>query len=138
MPRRVLEGKVVSDKMDKTVTVLVERRFMHPKYKKYIRKSTRYAAHDESNAVKEGDTVQIIECAPISKRKSWTVIQGGEAGSPATEAKKPEAKKEEKKAEPKAEAAKEETKKTAAKKAPAKKATAKKAAKKTTKKTEKK
>lgn len=76
MPRRILEGKVVSDKMDKTITVLVERRFMHPKYKKYIKKTTKYAAHDESNNVKEGDTVQIIECAPISKRKTWTVFQG--------------------------------------------------------------
>lgn len=144
MPRRVLEGKVVSDKMDKTVTVLVERRFMHPKYKKYIKRTTKYAAHDENNAVKAGDTVQIIECAPISKRKSWTVIQGGEASAPAKEAKKPEAKKpaakkEEKKEEkPKAEAKKETAKKAPAKKTAAKKTAAKKAAKKTTKKTEKK
>ena len=145
MPRRVLEGKVVSDKMDKTVTVLVERRFMHPKYKKYIKRSSKYAAHDENNSVKEGQTVQIIECAPISKRKTWTVIQGGEATAPTKEAKKPAAKKEEKKAEPKkAEAKKETAKKAPAKKAPAKKAAAKKApakkaaAKKTTKKTDKK
>ena len=123
MPRRVLEGKVVSDKMDKTVTVLVERRFMHPKYKKYIKRSTKYAAHDENNAVKEGDTVQIIECAPISKRKTWTVIEGDAAAAPKKAAPKKEAKKEEK---PKAE------KKAPAKKA-AKKAT-KKAAKKATKK----
>ena len=128
MPRRVLEGKVVSDKMDKTVTVLVERRFMHPKYKKYIKRSTKYAAHDENNAVKEGDTVQIIECAPISKRKSWTVIQGGEA------AVAPEVKKEAKKPAAKKEVA---ANKAPAKEAPAKKAAAKKtAAKKTTKKTE--
>lgn len=77
MPRRVLEGKVISDKMDKTITVSVERRFMHPKYKKYIKRSSKYAAHDENNVVKEGDMVQIIECAPISKRKSWTVLIEG-------------------------------------------------------------
>jgi small subunit ribosomal protein S17 len=125
MPRRVLEGVVTSDKMDKTVTVLVERRFMHPKYKKYIKRSSKYAAHDENNSVKEGDTVQIIECAPISKRKTWTVIQGDadKAAAP---------KKEAPKAEKKAEAPKAE------KKAPAKKAAAKKSAKKVTKKTAKK
>lgn len=128
MPRRVLEGKVVSDKMDKTVTVSVERRFMHPKYKKYIRKTTKYAAHDETNAVKEGDTVQIIECAPISKRKTWTVIQG--------DAPAPVAKKEAPKKEEKAEVKKAPAKKATAKKTTAKKAPAKKAAKKTTKKTE--
>lgn len=131
MPRRVLEGRVTSNKMDKTVTVLVERRFMHPKYKKYIKRSAKYAAHDESNSVKEGDVVQIIECAPISKRKTWTVVKDG-AQAPT---------KAEKKAAPKAakkvEAKKEEVKKAPAKKAAAKKPAAKKtAAKKTTKKTE--
>lgn len=135
MPRRVLEGKVTSDKMDKTVTVSVERRFMHPKYKKYIKKSTKYAAHDESNSVKAGETVQIIECAPISKRKTWTVVKDG-AAAPSREEKAPAKKTAPKakaapKAEPKAEK-KAPAKKTAAKKAPAKKA----AAKKTTKKTE--
>lgn len=133
MPRRVLEGKVVSDKMDKTVTVLVERRFMHPKYKKYIKRSTKYAAHDEGNTVKEGEYVQIIECAPISKRKSWTVVKDG-AAAPSKEekaaAKKAAPKKESKTEEPKAE--KKAPAKKAAKKAPAKKA----AAKKTTKQTE--
>ncbi|NCC21020.1 MAG: 30S ribosomal protein S17 [Alphaproteobacteria bacterium] len=74
MPRRILEGNVVSDKMDKTVTVLVERRYMHPVYKKYIRKTDKFAAHDESNAFGVGDRVQIEECRPISKRKSWKVI----------------------------------------------------------------
>ena len=74
MPKRVLTGRVVSDKMDKTVTVLVERRVMHPLYKKFIRRSKKYAAHDEANACKEGDVVQIEECPPISKRKAWTVI----------------------------------------------------------------
>jgi small subunit ribosomal protein S17 len=74
MPRRVLEGNIVSDKMDKTVTVLVERRYMHPVYKKYVRKSDKYAAHDEQNAYKTGDRVLIEECRPISKRKSWKVV----------------------------------------------------------------
>jgi small subunit ribosomal protein S17 len=75
MPRRVLTGRVTSDKMDKTVTVLVDRRVMHPLYKKFIRLSKKYAAHDESNECKTGDTVRIIECPPMSKRKSWTVIE---------------------------------------------------------------
>ncbi len=74
MPRRILEGKIVSDKMDKTVMVLVERRTMHPVYKKYIRKSDKYAAHDETNSFCVGDIVQIEECRPLSKRKSWKVI----------------------------------------------------------------
>jgi small subunit ribosomal protein S17 len=74
MPRRVLTGRVTSDKMDKTVTVLVERRVMHPLYKKFIRRSKNYAAHDEANLCKEGDVVQIEECRPISKRKSWLVV----------------------------------------------------------------
>jgi len=74
MPRRVLQGTVVSDKGDKTVIVLVERRVMHPVYKKFIRQSKKYAAHDENNAFKSGDTVSIIECRPISKRKRWEVV----------------------------------------------------------------
>jgi len=74
MPRRILEGKVVSDKMNKSVTVLVTRQFMHPLYKKFVRKTKKYVAHDESNKIKQGDIVQIQECQPISKRKSWTVI----------------------------------------------------------------
>ena len=87
MPKRVLTGRVVSDKMDKTVTVLVERRVMHPLYKKFIRRSKKYAAHDEANLCKEGDLVSIQECPPLSKRKTWTVIaRNGEAlaeGTPA-------------------------------------------------------
>ena len=128
MPKRILEGEVVSDKMDKTITVLVERRFMHPLYKKFVKKSKRYAAHDESNAVKVGERVRIQECAPISKRKTWTVITGDvpaekKAAPKKEEAKKPAAKKETaKKAAPKKEAAK----KAAPKKAAAKKTTAKK------------
>ncbi|MCB9979742.1 MAG: 30S ribosomal protein S17 [Rhodospirillales bacterium] len=74
MPRRILEGKVISDKMDKTITVLVERRFMHPMYKKYVKRTDKYAAHDEHNTAKEGDVVQIQECRPISKRKTWTLV----------------------------------------------------------------
>lgn len=133
MPRRILEGKVLSAKQDKTVTVLVESKFMHPIYKKYLKKSKKFAAHDEANAAKEGDVIRIIECAPISKNKRFTVYTGAETTAPAkTEEKKPAAKKAPaKKAAPKKEAVKkEETKKPAAKKttkkAPAKKAAAKK------------
>ncbi|HEY5083288.1 MAG TPA: 30S ribosomal protein S17 [Rhizomicrobium sp.] len=75
MPRRVLIGRVTSDKMDKTITVLVARRVMHPLYKKFIRRSKNYAAHDEENLCKIGDAVRIEECRPISKRKTWLVIE---------------------------------------------------------------
>lgn len=130
MPKRILEGEVVSDKMDKTITVLVERRFMHPLYKKYVKKSSKYAAHDENNSVKVGQRVQIIECAPISKRKTWTLFTG-DAAAPAAP-KKAEKKAEAKKPAAKKEAAKKETaKKAAPKKAEAKKAEKKPAAKKT-------
>lgn len=74
MPRRVLQGTVVSDKCDKTVIVSVERRYMHPKYKKFIRRSKKYAAHDENNTFKEGEIIRIRECRPISKRKTWEVV----------------------------------------------------------------
>lgn len=74
MPKRVLTGRVTSDKMDKTVTVLVERRVMHPLYKKFIRRSKKYAAHDEAGVAKEGDVVSIEECRPISKRKNWLLV----------------------------------------------------------------
>jgi small subunit ribosomal protein S17 len=76
MPKRILQGVVVSDKMDKTVTVQVERRFKHTLYKKFIRRSKKYAAHDETNAVKVGDVVKIQECRPMSKRKKWEVVTG--------------------------------------------------------------
>lgn len=75
MPRRVLQGTVTSDKGDKTITVLVERRVMHPIYKKFINRSKKYAAHDEQNKCKVGDVVSIIECRPISKRKCWMVME---------------------------------------------------------------
>lgn len=131
MPKRVLEGKVVSDKGDKTITVLVERRVKDQLYKKYIRRSAKYMAHDESNACKIGDIVQIEECPRISKRKSWRVIDGGDAAGAARPKKAAPKKTEEKKSEAK----KTEAEKPAAKKADDKKAAAKKAdAKKTEKK----
>lgn len=74
MPRRVLQGVVVSDKMQKTVVVQVDRRIKHPLYKKTIQKSKKYAAHDEEGRFKVGDKVEIIESAPISKSKCWTVV----------------------------------------------------------------
>jgi small subunit ribosomal protein S17 len=74
MPKRILQGTVVSDKTDKTITVLVERRFTHPLMKKTVRLSKKYHAHDEMNACKVGQTVRIRECRPISKTKCWEVI----------------------------------------------------------------
>jgi len=121
MPRRVLEGNVVSDKSDKTITVEVERRFKHPLYKKYLRRNDKYAAHDPANTHKVGDRVRIVECRPISKSKRW-IVEGAEVeakGSGSAKAAQNKA--------PKAEAKK---------KAPAKKPVAKKPAAK--KKTEKK
>jgi small subunit ribosomal protein S17 len=97
MPKRVLNGRVTSDKMDKTVTVLVDRRVMHPIYKKFIRRSKKYAAHDEANLCKIGDAVRIEECRPISKRKTWQVIErngsrlGDGTATPAAAAPPPEA-----------------------------------------------
>lgn len=78
MPRRVLQGVVVSDKMDKTVVVKVERKTIHDKYKKYITRSKRYSAHDEGNQFKVGDKVRIRECRPLSKNKCWEVISSNE------------------------------------------------------------
>ena len=77
MPRRVLQGIVVSDGMDKSIVVKVERTFMHPLYKKYIRRSKKYMAHDEDNSAKVGDRVSIRECRPLSKRKFWEIITAG-------------------------------------------------------------
>lgn len=73
--KRTLVGKVVSDKMDKTVTVLIERHVKHPLYGKIIMRSNKYHAHDETNSVKTGDTVEIQEGRPISKTKAWTVTK---------------------------------------------------------------
>jgi small subunit ribosomal protein S17 len=75
MPRRVLTGRVTSDKMAKTITVEVERRIMHPIYKKFIRRSKKYAAHDEAGVAKVGDLVRIEECRPLSKRKTFQLIE---------------------------------------------------------------
>ena len=80
MPRRILVGTVVSDKTDKTVTVLVERKVKHPLYGKIIRRSKKYHAHDEGNEFKPGDTVRIEETRPISKTKTWTVLDRVQAG----------------------------------------------------------
>lgn len=74
MPKRILQGRVVSDKNDKTITVLVERAFQHPVLKKTVRKTKKYRAHDEINAAKEGELVRIIECAPHSKMKRWELV----------------------------------------------------------------
>ena len=76
MPKRILQGVVVSDKMDKSVVVRVERRVMHPVYKKYIKRSAKYTAHDENNLCKVGDVVQIMESRPLSKTKTWVVVSG--------------------------------------------------------------
>ena len=72
--RKTRVGVVVSDKMDKSVVVRVERRVMHPVYKKYIKRSKKYTAHDENNLCKVGDVVQIIESRPLSKTKTWVVV----------------------------------------------------------------
>ncbi|WP_136161915.1 30S ribosomal protein S17 [Sphingomonas flavalba] len=80
MPKRVLTGLVVSDKTDKTVVVRVERKVKHPLYGKIIRRSKKYHAHDEGNAYHEGDTVRIEETAPISKLKTWKVVDRIEVG----------------------------------------------------------
>ena len=75
MPKRVLQGKVVSDKTDKTVVVLIERKVAHPVYGKIIRRSKKYHAHDEAGEFKSGDVVRIRECRPISKLKTWEVFE---------------------------------------------------------------
>jgi small subunit ribosomal protein S17 len=74
MPKRILQGVVVSDAADKTITVKVERRFMHPLYKKFIKRSKKYAAHDENNTAKTGEIVKIRECRPVSKSKTWELV----------------------------------------------------------------
>lgn len=72
--QRTVTGRVVSDKMDKSITVLVERKVPHPLYKKYIRRSTKMHAHDENNECRQGDIVTIAQCRPLSKTKSWTLV----------------------------------------------------------------
>jgi len=83
MPKRVLQGVVVSDKNDKTVVVQVERRLTHPVLKKTVRLTKKYHAHDEANAFKQGDVVRIQECRPISKNKRWVVLDRQSSASPA-------------------------------------------------------
>ena len=72
---RTKTGRVISNKMDKSITVLVERKVKHPLYGKYIRRSTKLHVHDENNECNEGDVVSIAECRPISKSKSWRLVQ---------------------------------------------------------------
>lgn len=72
---RTVTGRVVSDKMDKTITVLVERKVAHPIYGKYVKRSTKLHAHDEGNECNMGDTVSIEECRPLSKNKSWRLVK---------------------------------------------------------------
>ena len=74
MPKKVLQGTVISNKQDKTITVLVERKIKHPMLKKIIKRSKKYSAHDEENKFKSGDKVKIMESKPISKLKKWVVI----------------------------------------------------------------
>ncbi len=75
MPKRIMQGVVVSDKMDKTIIVRVDRRVRHPLYKKFVTRSKKFAAHDEDNRYREGDTVRIEERRPISRRKRWTALE---------------------------------------------------------------
>jgi len=81
MPKRIMQGVVVSAKNDKTVVVRVERRFTHPLLKKVVRRTKKFHAHDEENAFREGDSVRIQECAPVSKKKKWTVLSEEQAVS---------------------------------------------------------
>jgi len=121
MPKRVLTGTVVSDKADKTVVVRVERRVKHPLYGKIIKLSKKYHAHDEGNAFKAGEQVRIQECAPMSKLKTWEVLDRiGAAKAVAVEIHEPEA------LSPQSEPSKpvEEKKAEKAEKKPAKKAKA--------------
>tara|TARA_B100001996_G_scaffold24884_1_gene19266 strand:+ start:335 stop:562 length:228 start_codon:yes stop_codon:yes gene_type:complete len=74
MPKKILQGTVISDKQDKTITVLVERKIKHPMLKKIIKRSKKYSAHDEENTFKSGDKVKIMESKPISKLKRWVVV----------------------------------------------------------------
>ena len=73
--QRTITGKVVSSKMDKTISVSVERKVKHPMYGKYLRRTTKYMAHDEDNACNEGDVVTISECRPVSRNKSWRLVE---------------------------------------------------------------
>ncbi|MEQ8602624.1 MAG: 30S ribosomal protein S17 [Marivibrio sp.] len=85
MPKRILQGRVVSDKTDKTIVVEVERRVSHPVFKKFVKKSKRFMAHDAENAAKVGDLVRIQECRPMSKRKRWELVSDGADAAQAAE-----------------------------------------------------
>jgi small subunit ribosomal protein S17 len=93
MPKRILQGVALRDARDKTVIVRVERRVMHPVYKKFIMRSKNYAAHDENNVFKAGDMVRIEESRPISKRKRWVVLIDSAPNEKAAGTEKPAAKK---------------------------------------------
>jgi small subunit ribosomal protein S17 len=93
MPKRILQGVAVKDARDKTVIVRVERRVMHPVYKKFIMRSKKYAAHDENNVFKAGDVVRIEESRPISKRKRWIVVSTNAASADGEAAAAPAARK---------------------------------------------
>jgi small subunit ribosomal protein S17 len=81
VPKRILQGVVVSDKADKTVVVLIERRFTHPLLKKTVRRTKKYHAHDDANVARTGDIVRIQECRPISKTKTWTLLDKVQTGA---------------------------------------------------------
>lgn len=81
MPKRIMEGVVVSTKQDKTAVVRVERTYLHPLLKKTVRRSKKYHAHDEGNTAEVGQTVSIVECAPRSKLKRWELVSGTETGA---------------------------------------------------------
>jgi small subunit ribosomal protein S17 len=86
MPKRMMQGVVVSDRSDKTVVVKVERRVKHPIYKKFIRRSKKFHAHDPENRFKVGDIVRIQECRPLSKLKSWEALYDDAAAAPGASA----------------------------------------------------
>jgi small subunit ribosomal protein S17 len=81
MPKRILQGVVVSDKGDKTITVNIERRFTHPMMKKTVRRTKKYHAHDEGNSAQVGDIVRIQECRPVSRSKTWMLLEKVTAGN---------------------------------------------------------
>jgi small subunit ribosomal protein S17 len=119
MPKRILQGVAVRDARDKTVIVRVERRVMHPVYKKFIMRSKNYAAHDENNLVKAGDVIRIEESRPISRRKRWVALFDGGAPAPAVGEAEPPARKAKAKPRAAAKARAPRTKKKAASRAKA-------------------
>ncbi len=119
MPKRILQGVAVRDARDKTVIVRVERRVMHPVYKKFIMRSKNYAAHDENNLVKAGDEIRIEESRPISRRKRWVALFDGAPPATPGEAEKPARKAKAKAARPSTKARAPRAKKKAASRAKA-------------------